>query len=170
MIRSESRSILRSVARVRNSCITTRVLPAMRAMRCRSSWANSSFASRSLIAWSRAFRASQSALRSAIARSSCFASSLSVARRSVGRAEALEKLADPLVLRRDRQRALDVFGLTLELRPSLEQGLGFAPQLGQPLAAQMVEQRPGARRERQPGRGLLGGRRRAIADHRRDVS
>ena len=76
MIRSESRSIFRSVARVRNSCMTTRVLPAIRAIRRRSSWAKSSFASRSWIDLELRLPALQ--LRPslvAIAMSSCFACS-----------------------------------------------------------------------------------------------
>ena len=63
--------------------MTTRVLPAIRAIRCRSSWVNSSRASRSLMACKRSLRTSQSALRSTIVRSSCFASSFRVVSRSV---------------------------------------------------------------------------------------
>ena len=42
-------------------------------------------------------------------------------------AQSLEKLANPLVLRRDRQRAVDVFNFTIKLRSSLKKRLGFAP-------------------------------------------
>ena len=145
-IKSESRSILRSVARVRNSCITPWVLAAIRVMRLRSSWANSSFASRSPIACSRALLASQSALRSAISSSSCFASSFSAVKCSVAARSRLRNWLMPSssgVI--DRARSMSS-ALSLKMRSTIDEGLRFATKLRQPLIAKVVEQRPAIRR------------------------
>ena len=94
--------------------MTTRVLPAIRDMRRRSSRANRPSPPARGSCWSLAVRASSSALRSAIARSSCFACSLELPHPLVRRPDPLEEPADPLILRRDRHVALDLLGLPFE--------------------------------------------------------
>ena len=123
----------------------------MRAMRRRSSWAKSSFASRSLIACSRASPVLP--VRPALGHRAVELFRLLVERRHpfVGRGTRSRNSPIPSSSGVIDNVAVDVFDARDQVRPPLQQACGLASQLGQPLTAQMVEQRPGPGVERQPG-------------------